>query len=139
MARVIHIDRSFTPKHRSADADRVKPPEPGADPLEPKIQLAEMELVVPAGNAPAVSRKSRQGRQTRHDPQVPAIPPTKQPAAGNGQSRCLCRSSPVEGLFHESADHRFAGQWRFRCDIGGSSPRVFVRKPPPVAVPPAHR
>ena len=101
MARVIHIDRSFTPKHRSADADRVKPPEPGADPLEPKIQLAEMELVVPAGNAPAVSRKSKgKARQTRQAARKSRqkSPPTKQPAAGNGQSRVFVQKLSGGGL-----------------------------------------
>ena len=132
MARVIHIDRSFTPKHRSADADRVKPPEPGADPLEPKIQLAEMELVVPAGNAPAVSRKSKgKARQTRQAARKSRqkSPPTKQPAAGNGQSRVFVQKLSGGGLVPTKAPITGSpGNGRSGATSGGSSPRVFVRK-----------
>ena len=94
MPRVIQIDRSFTPKQRSAEAQSVKPPAPKDDLLKPRMFPGDAEGIAPTGPAAQASGsgqtagKARQSRQAARKNGAPkqAVPPRVFVPKGNGRA-----------------------------------------------------
>lgn len=108
----------------------MQPPAPGADPLEPQIQLGEEEIAAPSGHTPSVSQKSkgkaRQSRQAARKSKQ-KTPAPKAAAQTGGQPHVYVQKLVKTPAQVPSKGPQPAASGSPATAAAGS-PRVFVKK-----------